>query len=77
MAMDLQVLEEEALKLPPLEKIQLAELLYASLEPERDRLWAEKVSGELDSRWTAYQSGEMKTTEGFEFLSRIEARSHK
>lgn len=70
----LAVLEQEALKLPPLAKMQLADLLYASLETERNLEWEAKVSAELDSRWEAFKSGTMGSSEGLGFLDRIEAR---
>ncbi|WP_035615734.1 addiction module protein [Haloferula sp. BvORR071] len=73
--MDALTLEQEALKLPPLARIQLAELLYASLEAERDQEWEAKVSTELNSRWEAYQKGELGSSQGFEFLDRIESRA--
>ncbi len=71
----LSTLEQEALKLPPLAKIQLADLLYASLEGERDLDWEAKVTAELDSRWEALESGKMGSSEGLGFLDRIEARA--
>jgi len=73
--MDALTLEQEALKLPPLARIQLAELLYASLEAERDQEWEAKVSKELESRWEAYQKGELGSSEGFGFLERIQSRA--
>jgi putative addiction module component (TIGR02574 family) len=72
--MDALTLEKEALKLPPLARVQLAELLYASLEAERNREWEAKVSQELDSRWQAYTSGTIGSSEGLGFLDRIEAK---
>ena len=38
-AMDAHTLEQEALKLTPLSRIRLADLLYTSLEVEADREW--------------------------------------
>ena len=38
-AMDAITLEQEALKLSPLSRIRLADLLYTSLEVEADRDW--------------------------------------
>ena len=49
-----------ALSLPPNERAQLAEQLFASLDisqDELDRLWAQ----EADSRIDAYERGEIKT----------------
>jgi putative addiction module component (TIGR02574 family) len=48
-----------ALSLPPSERAQLAEQLFASLDisqDELDRLWAQ----EADSRIDAYERGEIK-----------------
>jgi len=69
--MDSITLEQEALKLAPLARIQLAELLYASLEAEADQEWENKASAEVDSRWEAYQRGELGSSEGFGFLERL------
>jgi putative addiction module component (TIGR02574 family) len=53
-----QVLNE-ALRLPPSERAQVAEKLFSSLElpqQELDRLWGQ----EADSRIDAYERGEIK-----------------
>lgn len=53
-------LYQQLSQLPPLEKLQLAELLLAELDipnPEIDAIWRE----ESQARWQAYQLGEQKT----------------
>ena len=55
-----QELYQQAMQLPPLEKLRLAELLLADLDtpaPEIDAVWRD----EAQKRWQAYQGGELKT----------------
>ena len=73
--MDALTLEQEALKLPPLARIRLADLLYTSLEVEADQEWKRKAVEECESRWEAYQQGEMGSSIGTGFLDRIESKS--
>ena len=57
-----QELYQQLNQLPPLEKIQLAELLLADLDmpnPEIDAIWRK----EAQKRWQAYQAGELKTVD--------------
>lgn len=75
--MDALTLEQEALKLSPLAKIQLAELLYTSLEVEADREWNRKAIAECESRYEAYQEGKMGSADAFEMLERLRAKSAK
>jgi putative addiction module component (TIGR02574 family) len=53
---------EEALSLPPAERIKLAERLLSSLEPPSrkriDRLWAEEAEERVD----AFEQGEINST---------------
>ena len=59
MAVNAEQVLANALSLPPNERAQLAEQLFASLDisqDELDRLWAE----EADSRIDAYERGEIK-----------------
>jgi len=72
--MDPLLLEQEALKLAPLARIQLADLLYASLEEAADRDWERKVVAECESRYGAYQRGEMGAQDAFEALDRLRAK---
>jgi hypothetical protein len=71
--MDALTLEQEALKLTPLSRIRLADLLYTSLEVEADREWNRKAIAECESRYEAYKNGEMGSSEGLGFLDRIES----
>ena len=69
--MDALILEQEALKLPPLARIQLAELLYTSLEVEADREWNRKAVAECESRYEAYKKGEMGSVDAFEAIDKL------
>ena len=75
--MDALTLEQEALKLTPLGRIRLADLLYASLEVEADREWNRKAVAECESRYEAYKRGEMGSTDAFEAIEKIRARLRK
>ncbi|MCW1885926.1 addiction module protein [Luteolibacter flavescens] len=72
--MDALTLEEEALKLPPLARIRLADLLYTSLEVEADRDWKRKAQDECDSRWEAYKRGEIAAVDAAEAIKTLQAR---
>ncbi|MFA6291733.1 MAG: addiction module protein [Victivallales bacterium] len=66
---------EAAEKLPPIERIELIERLFFSLdsknERERiDRLWAE----EAESRLSAYERGEMKAIPAKEVFRKLESK---
>jgi putative addiction module component (TIGR02574 family) len=61
-------------KLPPMEKIELIEHLFFSLDSkgERDRidqLWA----AEAEDRLSAYERGEMKSVPAAEVFNKLEA----
>jgi len=59
-----QEIYQKISQLPPLEKLQLAELLLADLDvpdQEIDKLWREDAA----KRWQAYQDGRL-TTVGYE-----------
>lgn len=71
--MDALTIEQEALKLSPLSRIRLADLLYTSLEVEADREWNRKAIDECVSRYEAYKNGEMGSSAGLDFLDRIES----
>ncbi len=66
--MDALTLEQGALKLTPLSRIRLAELLYTSLEVEADREWNRKAIAECESRYEAYKNEEMGSSEGEEVV---------
>ena len=66
---------EAAEKLPPIEKIELIEHLFFSLdsrsERERiDRLWAD----EAEDRLSAYERGEMKSVPAKEVFRKLESK---
>ena len=66
---------EAAEKLPPIEKIELIEHLFSSLdsksERERiDKLWAD----EAEDRLSAYERGEMKSVPAKEVFRRLESK---
>jgi putative addiction module component (TIGR02574 family) len=68
-------LYHEAEKLPPLERIELIEHLFISLdsktERERiDKLWAE----ESEKRLFAYEQGEMKSMPASEVFKKLESQ---
>jgi hypothetical protein len=72
--MDALTIEQEALKLPPLARIRLADLLYASLEVEAHQEWKRKAAAECESRWEAYKRGEMGSVDAVETIKALQAR---
>ena len=55
-----QELYQQAIQLPPLEKLRLAEVLLADLDtpdPTIDAIWRD----EAQMRWKKYQAGELTT----------------
>ena len=72
--MDALTLEQEALKLTPLARLQLAELLRASVEVEADREWNRKAVQEYEARYAAYERGEMRSVDAFEAIESIRSR---
>ena len=73
-AMDALTLEQEALKLTPLSRIRLADLLYTSLEVEADREWNRKVIAECESRYEAYTSGEMGSVDALDAIEALRTK---
>lgn len=74
--MSLQVLKirEEADKLSPIERIELIEHLFYSLDSKNDRkridsLWA----AESEDRLSAYEAGELKSVPLSDVLSKLES----
>jgi putative addiction module component (TIGR02574 family) len=68
-------LSREAEKLPPLERIELIEHLFISLDSKADRkridkLWAE----ESEDRISAYERGEMKSIPASEVFKKLELK---
>ena len=72
--MDALTLEQEALKLTPLSRIRLADLLYTSLEVEADREWNRKAIAECESRYEAYQNGEMGSVDALEAIAALRTK---
>jgi len=67
-----QHIYDETLTLSPIEKIELIEHLYFSLDSknsrqELDKLWAK----EAEDRLTAYDNGEIKTTPASDVFAEI------
>lgn len=71
MSMNLEVLEAEALHLPPAERARLVERLIASLDadPEVEEAWA----AEVERRQAQIDSGEVSLLSGPEVLARLKA----
>ncbi len=68
----------KALTLPPIERIELIERLYFSLDsPDSrkhiDRLWAKEV----EDRISAFENGELKSIPAKEVFEKIEIDKHK
>lgn len=75
--MDALTLEQEALKLTPLARIRLADLLYTSLEVDADRGWNHKAIAECESRYEAYKNGEMGSVDALEAIDALRTRYAK
>ena len=66
---------QAAEKLPPIERIELIEHLFFSLDSKNDRdridkLWAE----EAEDRLSAYERGEMKSVPAQEVFKKLESK---
>ena len=72
--MDALTLEQEALKLTPLSRIRLADLLYTSLEVEADREWNRKAIAECESRYEAYKNGEMGSSDALAAIETLRTK---
>lgn len=75
--MDALTLEQEALKLTPLSRIRLADLLYTSLEVDADREWNRKAIDECGSRYEAYKKGEMGSVDALDAIESLRAKFAK
>jgi hypothetical protein len=71
LSMNALTLEQEALKLSPLGRVRLADLLYASLETDAKKAWNRLALTECDARFEAYKNGEMKTVDANEALEML------
>lgn len=69
--MDNSTLEEEALKLPPAERIQLADLLIASVETESIQERLDHYGREADDRIDAYDRGEIEAVDADIVMERL------
>ena len=72
--MDALTLEQEALKLSPLSRIRLADLLYTSVEVDADREWNRKAIDECESRYEAYKNGEMGSVDALEAIAGLRTK---
>ncbi len=70
--MNLEILEAEALQLPPVERPHLIERLIASLDldPEVEEAWER----EADRREAELESGSISAVSGQEAIARLRAR---
>lgn len=69
MAIQLELLEAEALKLPVEERAEFARRLLASLDPENEELWAVEV----ERRITEIESGAAQVVPIAEALAQVRA----
>ena len=71
--MDSVILATEALKLPALERAQIIDALWRSLEPAEQTSIDQAWLAESRDRLRAFREGELKRLEGEETLREIEA----
>jgi putative addiction module component (TIGR02574 family) len=71
--MDSMILASEALKLPALERAQIIDALWRSLDPAEQASIDQGWLAESHDRLRAYREGELKPLEGEETLREIEA----
>lgn len=64
-------LEAEALKLPPVERIRLADFLLASVETTDNQTRLDLWADECDDRYAAYLRGDIESVGGDEVMSRL------
>lgn len=67
---------DQLLSLPPDTRVQLAQRLLESLQPQDDRnrhLWAEEIENRLD----AYERGELHAVPGEEVFARLREKFPK
>jgi len=63
----------KAITLPPLERIELIETLFFSLDSEKERKRIDKLwAAEAEDRLAAYETGELKSISVKEVFARIE-----
>jgi putative addiction module component (TIGR02574 family) len=71
--MDSAILAAEALKLPALERAQIIDALWRSLDPAEQTSIDQAWLAESCDRLKAYREGKLKPSEGEETLREIEA----
>jgi len=71
--MDSVILASEALKLPALERAQIIDALWRSLDPAEQASIDQSWLAESRDRLRAYRKGNLKPLEGEETLREIEA----
>ena len=71
--MDSAVLAKEALKLSPLERAQIIDLLYQSLDPAEQEAVDKAWLAESKDRLKAYRKGKLKALDGIQTIRSIEA----
>lgn len=71
--MDSVILASEALKLPALERAQIIDALWRSLDPAEQASIDQSWLAESRDRLRAYRKGDLKPLEGEETLHEIEA----
>ena len=71
--MDSVILANEALKLPALERAQIIDLLWRSLDPAEQESIDQAWLAESRDRLLAYREGKLEALQGEETLREIEA----
>ncbi len=71
MPQSLKELTEEALRLPPEERVVLAESLLLTIDEEHDRLVDEAIMAELERRLQDFREGKVKGIPAEEAFRRI------
>jgi putative addiction module component (TIGR02574 family) len=71
--MDSVILASKALKLPPVERVQIIDALWRSLDPVEQTAIDQAWLAESRDRLQAYKEGRIKTLEVEETLLEIEA----
>ncbi|PYJ68491.1 MAG: addiction module antitoxin RelB [Verrucomicrobia bacterium] len=71
MPQDLKELTEEALRLPPEERVVLAESLLLTIDEKHDRLVDEGIMAELERRLQDFREGKVKGIPAEEAFRRI------
>ncbi len=71
MAQDLKELTEEALRLPPDERVVLAESLLLTIDEKQDQLVDEAIIAELERRLQDFRDGKVKGIPAEEAFRRL------